>query len=216
MEDRKKELGKLRVRGYTYEDIGKRFNISRQRVFQILTSGAHPQISPARREQLKQANRRYYQKKRASYNNKKRERAQKSKEIVLTHYGNGKLACRRCGFHDIRALSIDHKNGKGKEHRRQISGMTFYNWLIESKFPEGYQTLCMNCQWIKREENKELYLNNLNIYSDGSRMSFVWDEPNHGLDTMCGPLQIEIYAFAGANASSFASFEICDIEVDKK
>ncbi len=63
---------------------------------------------------------------------------------------------------------------------------------------------------------KELYLNNLNIYSDGTRMSFVWDEPNHGLDTMCGPLQIEIYAFAGANASCFSSFEICGIEVGNR
>ena len=32
-----------------------------------------------------------------------------------------------------------------------------YNWLIKNNFPSGFQTLCMNCQFIKREENRECY-----------------------------------------------------------
>lgn len=83
--------------------------------------------------------------------------SQKRKRLVLTHYGNGKLACVKCGFNDIRALSIDHISGGGTWGRKekQHGGNNFYSWLVRNGFPVGYQTLCMNCQWIKRSENKE-------------------------------------------------------------
>ena len=80
------------------------------------------------------------------------------KKQVLTHYGNGKVACVRCGFSDIRALSIDHINGGGVKHRKSLgvtSGNNFYVWLKNNDYPLEYQTLCMNCQYIKREENRE-------------------------------------------------------------
>lgn len=86
--------------------------------------------------------------------------AQKLREQVLTFYGNSKMACVKCGFTDIRALTIDHINGKGNEHRKQShnhGGTSFYIWLRKSNYPEGYQTLCMNCQFIKRKENNEFY-----------------------------------------------------------
>ena len=79
------------------------------------------------------------------------------KARVMTHYGNGVSACVRCGFSDIRALSIDHINGGGYTHRKEIhrSGNTFNWWLISNNYPLGYQTLCMNCQWIKRFEQQK-------------------------------------------------------------
>ncbi len=82
------------------------------------------------------------------------------KTQVLTHYGNGKLACVRCSFSDIRALSIDHINGGGFKHRRSLGinnggGLGFYLWLIRNNLPMGYQTLCMNCQYTKKIENDE-------------------------------------------------------------
>ena len=73
------------------------------------------------------------------------------KEEVLTYYGGGKLACVRCGFEDVRALTIDHINNDGSGKRKRI-GYHFYHWLKAEGYPEGYQTLCMNCQFIKREE----------------------------------------------------------------
>ena len=91
-------------------------------------------------------------------------RANKSREFklsVLAHYCEAEVKCVRCGFQDIRALSIDHINGKGRQHRNQVGathGRAFYNWLKENNFPIGYQVLCMNCNWIKRFENKELYV----------------------------------------------------------
>lgn len=76
---------------------------------------------------------------------------------VLTYYGGGTCKCVRCGFDDVRALSIDHINGNGYAHRKimKATGINFYRWLEKEKYPDGYQTLCMNCQFIKREEDKE-------------------------------------------------------------
>ena len=71
---------------------------------------------------------------------------------VLTHYGNGKCACVKCGFDDIRALSIDHIGGGGREHMRNAKIGNMYLWLWKQNFPDGYQTLCMNCQFIKSSQ----------------------------------------------------------------
>jgi hypothetical protein len=82
----------------------------------------------------------------------------KLKTEVLIHYGNGKCACVKCGYSDIRALSIDHINGYGNHHRRTDGlggGTDTYRWLKKNNYPNGYQTLCMNCQFLKKVENKE-------------------------------------------------------------
>lgn len=73
---------------------------------------------------------------------------------VLAHYGGGKVACVRCEFTDARALSIDHIDGKGQLHRKVVPAKDLYWWLRKNGCPKGYQTLCMNCQFIKREEDR--------------------------------------------------------------
>ncbi len=104
--------------------------------------------------------------KRTAYSKKYREAnrerklfySQAARIRILTHYGNGKCACVKCGFNDVRALSVDHIDGYGrrlpKAHSNR-SGTGLYYWLIRSGYPEGFQTLCMNCQFIKRTVNKE-------------------------------------------------------------
>ena len=79
------------------------------------------------------------------------------KTRVITHYGNGKAACVKCGFSDIRALVIDHINGDGASHRKTVKGigMRFYLWLEKNNYPDGFQTLCSNCNLIKMIDNKE-------------------------------------------------------------
>ncbi len=83
----------------------------------------------------------------------------KRKVATLTHYSNGdKPECVMCGFDDIRALSIDHINGGGTSQRLsdpKLMGQSVYYYLHKRGFPLGYQTLCMNCQFIKRVENNE-------------------------------------------------------------
>jgi len=64
------------------------------------------------------------------------------------------LACVRCGESRLACLSIDHANGGGVAHKKEIN-KNFYLWLIQNDFPDGYQTLCMNCQWVKKTENNE-------------------------------------------------------------
>ena len=81
------------------------------------------------------------------------------KRKILGHYSNSTLTCAHCGFSDIRALSIDHINGQGNKHVKALGigrGAAFYSWLIKNNYPVGFQVLCMNCQWIKREVNGEV------------------------------------------------------------
>lgn len=79
------------------------------------------------------------------------------KREVLGHYSPD-LTCQRCGYSDIRALSLDHVNSDGTTHRKSIKlwgGHEFYQWVKKNNFPSGLQVLCMNCQWIKRHEKHE-------------------------------------------------------------
>ncbi len=81
---------------------------------------------------------------------------------VLTHYGGNPPKCVCCGFSDIRALCLDHINGCGNIDRREVlgvrsdrrlgkerAGASFYRWLRQQKFPEGFQVLCSNCNMAK-------------------------------------------------------------------
>lgn len=79
----------------------------------------------------------------------------KAKLETLTHYGDGRAVCISCGYTDLRALTIDHVNGGGRRHRMAINGANMYAWLRKRGYPEGYQTLCANCQMIKRMEEHE-------------------------------------------------------------
>lgn len=88
---------------------------------------------------------------------KSRLRRRENKELIIAHYSKSS-SCAICGFTDIRALTIDHINGGGSKHRKLIcrgGGNVFYVWLKKNNYPEGFQVLCMNCQFIKRDINGE-------------------------------------------------------------
>ena len=138
------EIYKLRVGGMTYQQIGDRLGLSRQRIHQILT----------RYSTKKRKNPSYNQRVYLKYKLSIGERSLERKRQVLTHYGNGKCACVLCGFDDIRALSIDHIASNGSQETNHGTGL--YYKLIKKSFPSGYQTLCMNCQWIKRNIRREI------------------------------------------------------------
>ena len=78
-----------------------------------------------------------------------------TKVEVLTHYGGGTLACVTCGEDRIACLSIDHINSDGYRDRKFGRGVNFHRYLQKQGYPEGLQTLCMNCQFIKRDLLKE-------------------------------------------------------------
>ena len=84
----------------------------------------------------------------------------KLREEVLTYYGKGQLACVECGESRLACLTLDHIEGGGAAERRRLpqyqrAGVAFYRYLKKHNLPEGYQTLCMNCQWVKRAKHKE-------------------------------------------------------------
>lgn len=83
---------------------------------------------------------------------------QKIQVEVFSHYSEGDPRCTICGNIDLRVLSIDHINGGGYAHLKEIGihgGTNFYLWLKKQGYPSGYQVLCMNCQWRKRHTNNE-------------------------------------------------------------
>jgi hypothetical protein len=99
---------------------------------------------------------------RPAYNASKWAYRERTKLAALAHYGNGVVACVRCGFDNPDALCLDHIEDNGAEHRRELgisgrgsgSGMTAYEKLKVLGWPEGMQTLCHNCNWIKEAERR--------------------------------------------------------------
>lgn len=78
---------------------------------------------------------------------------QKLKLAVFEAYGGAKCVC--CGETTHEFLTIDHKNGGGNKHRRELfgtapgTGRYFYRWLRDNEYPPGYQVLCFNCNIAK-------------------------------------------------------------------
>ena len=67
---------------------------------------------------------------------------------VLDHYG-GKCVC--CGEKTLQFLSLDHKNGGGCKHRREIGvrGSNMWAWVKREGYPDMFQVLCHNCNQAK-------------------------------------------------------------------
>jgi hypothetical protein len=63
------------------------------------------------------------------------------REAALDAYGR---SCGCCGECVPSMLTIDHINGDGAAHRKTITDR-FYRWLLNNGYPEGYRTLCWNC-----------------------------------------------------------------------
>jgi hypothetical protein len=103
------------------------------------------------RDVLRAKNRRYYQQHKDRLAPARRQRMRESRRTLrletLTAYGN---ACACCGETEEAWLLMDHINGDGAEHRRQIGGgSVLYRWLRDHDFPEGFQVLCANCSMAK-------------------------------------------------------------------
>lgn len=76
------------------------------------------------------------------------------KSEVFQAYGGVKCAC--CGEERMPFLTLDHIDGKGADHRRELfgnrrngAGEVMYRWLRKQGFPAGFQVLCWNCNWAK-------------------------------------------------------------------
>lgn len=83
------------------------------------------------------------------YKAKARAYEKKKRIEVLTHYGNGVMECSCCGENTFEFLGLDHINGGGNQHRKNIKTTRVYDYLRRNKFPEGFQVLCHNCNMAK-------------------------------------------------------------------
>lgn len=82
-------------------------------------------------------------------------RLQELKDETFKTYGGYKCVC--CGENNQKFLTIDHIDNNGGFHRKQMrlsGGVShFYKWLKRNDYPNGYQVLCMNCNWGKGKNN---------------------------------------------------------------
>jgi hypothetical protein len=80
----------------------------------------------------------------------------------LIKYSGDPPRCGCCEETILEFLTIDHIDGKGAEHRRQIEkeygwkigGNQLVFWLKRNNYPPGFQVLCANCNFGKRTGQK--------------------------------------------------------------
>lgn len=78
----------------------------------------------------------------------RKERHWKLKHEVWDGYGGAKCVC--CGESRREFLTIDHIDGGGNKHRKELranGSQHIYQWLKKNNFPPGYRVLCMNCNF---------------------------------------------------------------------
>lgn len=79
---------------------------------------------------------------------KRKARHWKLKIEVWENYGGAVCSC--CGIIEREFLTIDHINGGGGKHRKELrasGSQHIYQWLKKNNYPEGYRVLCMNCNF---------------------------------------------------------------------
>lgn len=81
---------------------------------------------------------------------RKAARRRRLKAAAVEAYG-GECVC--CGETAVAFLTIDHVDGGGAVHRRELSGGEIYPWLARNGYPkDGFQLLCWNCNAAKHFE----------------------------------------------------------------
>lgn len=97
-------------------------------------------------EKVKAGRADWYQRNRSSRKVKRAESQQRLKREVIDQYGS---ICSCCGESELVFLCIDHVNGGGNEHRREIGHGSLYWWLRRNGWPTGFRVLCHNCNFAE-------------------------------------------------------------------
>lgn len=99
---------------------------------------------PKRIEYMRNYYKRKYQERKEEYKKHNKAYMTKVRRTVLEAYGN-KCAC--CGETNSMFLSLDHVNGGGAEHRREVGSSSYkvYRDVIRQGFPAKFRILCFNC-----------------------------------------------------------------------
>jgi hypothetical protein len=79
----------------------------------------------------------------------------KLKNEIFKAYGGWVCAC--CGETERAFLTIDHIHNNGNQMKKagvhDRRPQPFYRWLKKNNYPEGFQILCMNCNFGKMMNN---------------------------------------------------------------
>jgi hypothetical protein len=104
--------------------------------------------NPEYREKKRQRAKQQWEENPEACREARRKEYAKLRAEVLAAYG-GKCTC--CGESHPNFLAIDHVNGGGNRHRKEIGGggHVMWRWLRKSGYPEGFQILCHNCNQAK-------------------------------------------------------------------
>jgi len=131
----------------------------------------------------------------------------KLKLETFAEYCDDAVRCRNCGEDDIDILTIDHVNDNGAEHRREIGlagrgGYPFYQWLKNNSYPDGFQVLCYNCNFRKR--NKQLKPENPTHIQEvraayARRIKLECLDAYGGHECPCGETDIEVLTLDHVN-----------------
>ncbi|MBT7824440.1 MAG: hypothetical protein HN605_04525, partial [Thaumarchaeota archaeon] len=106
-------------------------------------------------------NREYYLERQLQYNKDNYKKNYKirfaDRMFVLLHYSLEPYPiCVKCGEKEMGFLEIDHIKGVIENDGR--GGPALVKYIINNNFPENYQVLCTNCNWLKHRENQKLTL----------------------------------------------------------
>jgi hypothetical protein len=160
-QENKEELSKNNLENYNNKYKNNPDFIQKRKEYTKIFNETHKEYNRKRAEKYRNEHKDEINTRRrarnAKFGNKQVEYSKKLKLKVMTHYCNGipYCMCPKCDETIFEFLSIDHMNGHGTEHRKEIGnyGMAIYRWLKKNGFPDGYQVLCMNCNW-SRSHNK--------------------------------------------------------------
>lgn len=81
--------------------------------------------------------------------NAKRYRDELRMTALVYYSETGIPECMCCHESEIKFLAIDHINGGGTIHRKEIGTSNLVAWLRRNDYPEGFQVLCHNCNMAK-------------------------------------------------------------------
>ena len=86
-------------------------------------------------------------KNREQYNAKRRRYRKKWKLVIFQHYSENEVPfCACCKETTFEFLTLDHINGDGSAHRREIGkGDRLHTWIIKNNYPPLFRILCYNC-----------------------------------------------------------------------
>lgn len=93
----------------------------------------------------------YYESHKEEHAKYNRERYEQFKSQVLNHYIP---TCACCGEKQLEFLTIDHLHGNGNIHRKKMTKPNIYEYLVKNNYPEGFQILCFNCNFVKNAQDK--------------------------------------------------------------